>query len=486
MPAKGLDVVGIPLTVVAIAAVLLLFAAVGLAVGRDRDLEEFAVARGTQGGGTLGLSFFASGVGAWVLFAPPEVGASVGLAGVLGYAVAITLPLAALALVGRRLRQIVPAGHNLVEFVRIRFGRVMHLYVLGISLVYMLVALAAELTATQAVLGRLTDIDPRVGVAAVAAVTILYTAYGGLRASIRTDVWQGWLLLLLLTVVGVVVLRALPDGGPPNGDQIFDVDAAGLEGAATLVVAVVATSLFHNVYWQRVWSARDERALARGALIGAAARFLVVLPAGLVGLLAAAAAVDLGSPPAPFFALLTGSSQWVLVVVLLFTIALVTSTVDTLQGGLAAAVVTEVPRMGLRGARVLVVLLTVLPTLVAFQGFSVLRLFLIADLLCAATIAPAFLGFWRRPAPAAAIAGAMAGLVGALAYGLAAGGSLDAALALATFAGGLSLPPFAAVLAASTAVTVLVSLLGRRETDLRSLSDAVVPLTSPPVRAEAR
>nr|MDP9461401.1 hypothetical protein [Actinomycetota bacterium] len=97
MPAKGLDVVGIPLTVVAIAAVLLLFAAVGLAVGRDRDLEEFAVARGTQGGGTLGLSFFASGVGAWVLFAPPEVGASVGLAGVLGYAVAITLPLAALA-----------------------------------------------------------------------------------------------------------------------------------------------------------------------------------------------------------------------------------------------------------------------------------------------------------------------------------------------------------------------------------------------------
>ncbi|WP_197058538.1 sodium:solute symporter family transporter [Modestobacter caceresii] len=464
------------------AAVLVLFAGVGLAVGRDRNLEEFAVARGTQGGGALGLSFFASGVGAWVLFAPPEVGAQVGLAGVLGYAVAITLPLAALALVGRRLRVLVPAGHNLVEFVRLRFGRGMHLYVLGISLVYMLVALAAELTATAAVLGRLSDLDPRVGVVAVAVVTTVYTAYGGLRASIRTDGWQGWLLLLLLAVVGVVVIRALPDAGPQDAGQLLDIDLAGLEGAATLVVAVLATSLFHNGYWQRVWSARDQRALTRGAVIGAVMRFLVVLPAGLVGLLAAASAVDLGSPPAPFFALLAGSSQWVLVVVLLFTLALVTSTVDTLQNGLAAAVVTEAPRMGLRGARVLVVLLTMLPMLVAFQGFSVLRLFLIADLLCAATIAPAFLGLWRRATPAAAISGAVAGLVGALAYGLIAGGSLSAALALATFADGLSLPPFAAALAASTAVTVLVSLLGRGSADLRDLSGRVVSLDAEGVR----
>ncbi|WP_198588082.1 sodium:solute symporter family transporter [Geodermatophilus chilensis] len=471
--------VGIPVTVVAVAAVLLLFAGVGLAVGRDRDLEEFAVARGTQGASALGLSFFASGVGAWVLFAPPEVGASVGLAGVVGYAVAITLPLLALVVLGRRLRALVPRGHNLVEFVRLRFGRGMHAYVLGISLVYMLVALAAELTATGAVLGRLSGLDPRAGVVAVAAVTTLYTAHGGLRASIRTDVWQGWLLLLLLGVVGLVAVRALPGSEPQGAGRLLDVDGAGLEGAATLVVAVLATSLFHNGYWQRVWSARDERALTRGALLGAAARVLVVLPAGLVGLLAAASAVDLGSPPVPFFALLAGAEQWVLLIVLVFTVALVTSTVDTLQGGLAAAVVTEAPRLGLRGARVLVVLLTVVPAVVAFQGLSVLRLFLVADLLCAATIAPAFLGLWRRATPAAAVAGAVAGLVGALVHGLVAGGSLAAAVDIATFAGGLSLPPFAAALTASTAVTVLVSLLGRRSTDLQELSRRVRPLDRP-------
>ncbi len=79
---------GASLTVVSLAVVLAFFAWIGIRVGRDRDLEEFSVAWGTQSGTSLGLSFFASGVGAWILFGPPEVGASIGIAGVLGYALA--------------------------------------------------------------------------------------------------------------------------------------------------------------------------------------------------------------------------------------------------------------------------------------------------------------------------------------------------------------------------------------------------------------
>lgn len=475
-------------TVLTLVVVLGFFAWVGLAVGRDRDLEQFTVARGSQGPTSLGLSFFASGVGAWVLFAAPEVGATVGIAGVLGYAVAIVVPLAGLVLVGRRLRALVPTGHNLIEFVRVRFGRPMHLYVLGVSLAYMLVALAAELTAVGAVLGRITDADPRVAIVAVAVVTTLYTAYGGLRASLRTDRWQSWMLLALLVVVGGALLTSLPAPSPAAAGELFEVDAAGVEGALTLVVAVLATTLFHNGYWQRVWSARDQAALTRGAVIGAATRFPVVLLAGSVGLLAAASAVDLGTPPVPFFALLDALPGWVLVVVLALTLALVASTVDTLQNGLAAVVVTERPRVGLLGARIATVLLMVVPALVAFQGFSVLRLFLIADLLCAATIAPAFLGLWRRATPLGAVTGAAAGLAAALGYGLVAGGSLAAAVDLATFADGLALPPFVAAMVVSTAVTVLVSLAARRSTDLDTLSAQVeaLPAASAPTTGGAR
>jgi SSS family solute:Na+ symporter len=465
-------------TVLIVLTVLGVFAWVGLAVGRDRNLEEFAVARNSQTGLGLGLSFFASGVGAWILFAAPEVGSSVGLAGVVGYALAITVPLLGLVLVGRRLRALVPAGHNLTEFVRIRYGRAMHGYVLAISMLYMLVALSAELTAIGGVLGRLSDLDPRLGIIAVAAITTLYTAFGGLRASIRTDRWQSWMLFGLLAIVAVVLAPVFSSGNATIDPALLQVDLSGVEAALTLVVAVTATTLFHNGYWQRVWAARDQRALSRGAVIGALTRFPVVFAAGLVGLLAAAYGLSLGEPPVPFFALLESQPAWVLGAVLVLTLALVASTVDTLQNGLAAAAVTHVPSMGLTGGRIATVLFTAIPAVVAFQGFSVLRLFLIADLFCAATLVPALLGLWHRSTTRAAISGSVAGLVGALGYGLVLGGSLPDAVAIATFDGGLALGPFVAALAASAVVTVALSLAERRSTDLSRLGEQVGSLPS--------
>ena len=459
------------LTLVTLAIVLAFFAWIGIRVGRDRDLEEFSVARGTQGATSLGLSFFASGVGAWVLFAPPEVGSSIGVAGVVGYALAATAPLVGLVLVGGRLRRLMPEGHGLLEFVRVRFGRAFHAYVLVITLLFMVVALCAELTAAGGVLARLSSADPRLGIVAIAVVTAVYTAFGGLRASMVTDRWQAYLLFGLLIVVGVTLVGNLPSAPAQADPPLPQVDGLGLQVALTLIIAVTAPNLFHNGYWQRVWAARDQRALRRGALIGALTRFPVVLLAGLVGLLAAEAAVDLGDPPVPFFALLGEPPVWVLVAVLLLTVALVASTVDTLQNGLAAAVVTERPGIGLTGGRIATVLLTVPAVIVAFEGLSVLRIFLFADLLCAATIVPALLGLWRRATSLGAITGALAGLAGAYGYGLVTGGSVAAAVEIATFADGPALGPFAGALIASSLVAVVVSLLGRRDADMSLLRD---------------
>ncbi len=458
-----------PTTVITLVAVLAFFAWIGARVGRDRDLEEFTVARGTQSGTTLGLSFFASGVGAWILFAPPEIGSSIGIVGVFGYAIAATVPLLGLVLVGGRLRRVMPAGHSLIDFTRFRFGRTFHAYVLGVTVLFMVVALCAEFTADGAVLARLSSADPRLGIIALAVVTAAYTAYGGLRASLVTDRWQSYMLFALLVVVGGAALQNLPSLPEQGARPLREVNGLGIQVALTLIIAVTAPNLLHNGYWQRVWAARDQRSLVRGAVIGAATRFPVVFLAGLVGLLAAEAAVELGTPPVPFFALLGDPPAWVLVAALLLTVALSASTVDTLQNGLAAAVVTERPDMGLIGARIATVLLTIPAVVVAFQGFSVLRLFLIADLLAAATVVPALLGLWPRTTSAGAIAGAVAGLVGAVAYGLVTLGSLSAALALATFAEGPALGPFASALAASALVTVVVSLVGGRDSDLSGL-----------------
>ncbi|MPZ89482.1 MAG: sodium:solute symporter, partial [Nitriliruptorales bacterium] len=427
--------VGSTLGFVTLALALGLFALIGFRARRHGgDLEDYMVARNSQGAGTLGLSFLASGLGAWILFAPPEVGAFIGLAGIIGYAVAAAAPLLVFALLGPRLRRVVPAGHSLTEFVRLRFGGVFHAYVVGVSVLYMLMFVTAELTAIGAVTATLSGLDARIAVVAVAVATLAYTAYGGLRASLRTDRWQAVLVIVLLAIGGAAAVLALPAPAEALADSgRLTVDRVGIEAGVTLVIAVTAANLFHQGYWQRVWAARGTRSLTLGGSLGGLGSIPVVLAVGLLGILALGAGVDLGDPPVPFFALVPGLPDWVIVVVLVAGVALVASSVDTLENGLAALVAAERPSLSLRAARVVTVVLMVPAVAVAFQGYSVLRLLLIADLLAATAVVPALLGLWRRATPAGALTGGAAGLIGAVLPGIVATGSLTAGLLLATF-----------------------------------------------------
>lgn len=450
-----------------------LFALVGVRAGGEDDLEQYLVARDSQSGMGLGLSFLASGLGAWMLFAPPEVGARVGLLGVVGYAVAVVAPLLALGLAGRRLRELMPSGHGLTEFVQARFGRTAHGAVIVITLLYMLVATVAELTAAGALLERLTGLDARIAILAVVVVTLAYTAYGGLRASLRTDRWQSWLLLALLTIVGIAVVAGIESPGAAiAGSGLLEMDIAGLEAAVTLVVAIVVTTLFNNGYWQRVWSATDAPALRQGVVVGSVLRVLPLLAVGVAGILAVGAGLDLGEPPVPFFALLSGQSDAVLLVVVLVAVALVTSSVDTLENGMGALIATEWPRVSLRAARIATVVTMIPVTIAAFQGYSILRILLIADLLCAAAVVPVLLGLWSRATATGAVAGIGAGLAGSAVPALLGGAGPGEALRSVTFPDAqIELAPFAGALIVSTVVAVVAATLQRHPTDLDELRD---------------
>jgi len=148
---------------------------------------------------------------------------------------------------------------------------------------------------------------------------------------------------------------------------------------------------------------------------------------------------------------------------------LVASSVDTLQNAIASLAVTEKKGLSLSAARWFTVLLMLPVVLIALQGISVLRLFLIADLLCATAVVPVLLGLWPRMTPAAAIAGALAGLLGAVLPGWIVSGSLVQGLLIASFPGGVpSLGPFAGALLASALVSVLVALLAPRSQPLQT------------------
>ncbi len=224
--------------------------------------------------------------------------------------------------------------------------------------------------------------------------------------------------------------------------------------------------MFHQGYWQRVWAARDDRSLGQGAWLGGVVTVIVIMLIGSLGMLAAASGVGLGEPPMPFFALLSIAPTWIGVAALVLAVTLVASSVDTLQSGIASLLSSRRAEAGasIGRARWITVALMVPVVAIALQGLSVLRLFLIADLLCAATVVPVLLGLWSRMTPLAAVAGGLAGLLGAIAPGWVAYGGPVAGVVAASFPDSVpTLGPFLGALLVSASVSLLIALLGRNQ-----------------------
>lgn len=447
-------------TIAALAASLIFFIWIAL---RDRtsvdSLDDYLTARGSQGALPLGLSFLASGLGGWILFVPPEIGAFVGPVAVVGYALAAALPLFVLAACGPAIRRRLPAGRTIADYAQERFGAGLRLWVTVLSVLYMLCFITAELTAIGAITAMLSELPASGVIVAVAASTLIYTTWGGLPASLNTDRWQGWLLLGLLAIVVAVLVGHLPQSGLAQPWPAAPLEVS-LSVALTLVIAVTAANMFHQGYWQRLWSARSDGELRRGAWVGGLLIIPVMLTMGALGMLCIALGRDPGAPPIPFFALLSGVPGWLALPVLLLAVALVASSVDTLQSAIASLVVTARPNVSLSAARWITVLLMVPVAAVSLQGLSVLRLFLIADLLCATAVVPVLLGLWHRMTATAAMTGVVGGLVGAVLPGWIGEGSLAAGVLAATFPSGVpALAPFLAALLASTVLSMLFAWL---------------------------
>ncbi|MGH2748360.1 MAG: sodium:solute symporter family transporter [Actinomycetota bacterium] len=440
--------------------VLLLFAYVAVRGATGAGDDDYLTARSSQGTASMALTLFASALGTWILFSPPEVGTFGGVLGIVGYAVGQAAAIAIFAYVGPRVRTRIPEGSTILDFVESRFGRTLQVYVAAVSVLYMFVFLAAELTAIGGVVSLLTDIHPVVPVVGVAAITAAYTAYGGLPASISTDRWQGWLILLLVLVGGIALAFEVPrplTAARSGGAATFT--RAGAETFVVLCIAIIAANLFHQGFWQRVWAARSPSSLRRGSLLAGALILPVVFAMGFSGSIAGGRGVEV--PSLAFFSLLTDLPEVFLAVVLVLAVALVSSTVDTLQNALTSLVAVHFGRVTFGMARLVTIALTLPAAIIGIQELSVLRLFLIADLLAATVVLPVFLGLWQKVTTRGALAGAVAGILSVIVFGWVRTGDIFDGLLLLTLPDGLSIGPFLVAPIVAGLITVASSAWGR-------------------------
>ena len=399
------------------------------AAERKMDSDTYMSARGSQSWQRIGMSLFASGMGIWILFGPSEVGYYGGFWDVVGYALSSATPFMLLAYVGPLIREKLPYGVTLADYVSMRLGRPMQVYVGLISVLYMFTFLFAEFTAIGKAMDILTGMEPLVPMVAVAAVTAAYTAYGGLPASLQTDRWQAWMILwlviaLLLILFGADLGSLIDDAKAYNPEDDWSIGSMSymdsFRSGLALVVAITAAEMFSQGNWQRTWASESDEALRKGAFLAAGLVLPLVFVMGVLGTVVAGQGAA-GDPSAAFFYLIEDAGVLLIAAFVVLAVALVCSSADTLQNAVVASISRDLSNGSMQLGQARIVTIAMMPIAIylatTIDALSVFEIFLFADLLAAATVAPVLLTLWDRVSSKGALMGAVAGPLSVVAYG---------------------------------------------------------------------
>ncbi|KAL7537996.1 hypothetical protein ACHAXR_008202 [Thalassiosira sp. AJA248-18] len=410
----------------------------------DADGEEvvsqadfFLAARSSASARAIALSFFASGMGAWVVYGSTEMGANPSLSwlGVLGYSGASAFPALIVCVIGPKVRAI--SGEKAfatTDFGLVRYGRLMQLCIAAISVFYMWIYLVAEFTSISNIYGLMVGLDTTsdstvtytTGIAiSLAVFTWFYTSLAGLPASIVTDKFQAGLMSSLVLIL-LIVACSNPENQVTKEEfaKASNWTTDGLTAAVTLFIAIACAEMFNQGTWQRVWAAKTTKDMRRGFAVGSFLVFLLMMFFGIMGMLAYA-----NDPESydnfekfaylAFFDLILPLGVGWHIITLVIVTALAASSVDTLQTGLVSVFSSDIigfglsDRMALIISRVLLVAINIPAVIMSSQRFDVIGLFLVADLVCGTAVLPVFLGLITEdwgPIPAPTEAGAFLGI----------------------------------------------------------------------------
>ena len=381
----------------------LLFAVIGIFYSRKyRGYSDYLAAGRKIGTLSLTTSLVASALGAWILFGPASAATWGGIGSVIGYALGTAFPMIVLIYLGKKIRKNFPKGITFTQFIFHKIGRNLFKFIILLSIFYMFIFLCAELTAVAMLINYISNAPLWMTAALVMTTTLIYTLYGGLRASIITDNFQFLIIIILLLVCIYNIFSSdfisYQDITNNSGNLLSSKYIPNYTAGFTFFVAVAATNLFHQGNWQRVFAAKNYDVLKKSLKLS----FLIIVPIvffmGTTGIIAISVDSKINPDLAFFSILLKGQSELLYVVIIILAISLTVSTVDTLVNAISSLIVVDGTKINknLNFSNGLVIFLSIIAFFVASKGFSILYLFLLADLLCCAAVFPVFYGFYKR------------------------------------------------------------------------------------------
>ena len=389
----------------------LIFTFLGLIYSKKyQGLNNYLTANRSVGFFSLSTSLVASALGAWILFGPASAATWGGIGAVIGYALGTAFPMIFLIYLGKKIRSEFPKGSTLIEFLRKRFGKSLFKLILLMTIFYMFVFLCAEVTAVSILINYISGTSLWITASIILIATLTYTLYGGLRASIFTDIVQS-VIILVLFLISVIYLNSFIGDqfsfefvAQKNSHLLSSSYIPNYTAGLTFFIAVAATNLFHQGNWQRVYAAKNNEILKKSLLIS----FIVIIPIVLFMGFSGLVAVSVDSnviPDLGFFSLLLkDQTKFLSIIIIILGLSLTISTVDTLVNAISSLVIVDAKATFnfskntdyLKLSKYFIIALSFVVFIVASKGFSVLYLFLLADLFCCAFVLTVFYSFYNK------------------------------------------------------------------------------------------
>ena len=386
----------------------IIFLIVGIVYSKKfKGLNNYLLANRSVGTFSLTSSLVASALGAWILFGPASAATWGGIGAVIGYALGTAFPLFILIYLGTQFRENYPKGKTLIEVIRLKYGPNLFKLILVLSIFYMTIFLIAEVTAVSMLINYISGTDLWITALIVIISSLIYTLYGGLRASIFTDNIQFLFLIVLLLITFSYLFNFNTnefnfDYIKTNQPQLLSINyLPNFTAGLTFFIAVAATNLFHQGNWQRVYAAKNTEVLKKSLIFS----FLIIIPIvffmGFSGLVAASSE-NIDAPDLAFFQLLLKDQYLIISVIIIFlAISLTVSSIDTIINAISSLIIVDgkkiikIKNYDLLSKQIIIIL-SIIALFVASKGLSILYLFLLADLFCCAAVLSIFYGFYSK------------------------------------------------------------------------------------------
>ena len=352
--------------------------------------NEYFVLNKSEGVLGLSLSFYASGMGLWILTSPAEV-AWYGLGyDIYGYALSAATPFILIYIFGPKIADLLPKGATLAQFVETKYGNIAQKIVSIVAVIYMGAFLIAEFASISFVFESISSVRGILISLLIAITTLAYLFRHGFKASYFTDRLQSYGIILLLAIVLTIwlsqnslsELATFANAGGLNSFENFS-----LKSALAVIIAVTAAEVFSMGYWQRTFSAENSKVIKQASIFSGIGAFLTILILGIGGAVGAGKGIE--SPALSFIEQLDLNNFTIILLVSLATL-LVTSSIDTLENAIASTISLDILKKKSEEAKLITLLVVCVALVISIEVTSIFNVFLVADLFAACLVFPAF------------------------------------------------------------------------------------------------